>query len=74
MTHHYYTQTENIKQLRAACSECTCSVFCGCCDNILDSVAGDLKMSSVRKQGKTVHSEAQEVIASIVKLCDEEAR
>jgi hypothetical protein len=31
-------------------------------------------MSSVRKQGKTVHSEAREVIASAVKLCDEEAR
>jgi hypothetical protein len=31
-------------------------------------------MSSARKQGKTVHSEAQEVIASVVKLCDEEGR
>jgi hypothetical protein len=73
-THHSYTQTENIKQLRVACSECTCTVFCGCCDNILDSITGDLKMSSVRKQGKTVHSEAREVTASVVKLCDEEAR
>jgi hypothetical protein len=35
---------------------------------------GDLNMSSVRKQGKTVHSEAREVTASVVKLCDEEAR
>jgi hypothetical protein len=33
---HYYIQTENIKQLRVACSECTFTVFCGCCDNILD--------------------------------------
>jgi hypothetical protein len=31
-------------------------------------------MSSARKQGKTVHSEAREVIASVVKLCDEEGR
>jgi hypothetical protein len=39
----YYTQTENIEQLRVACSECTC----GCCDNILDEIAvplwGNLK-------------------------------
>jgi hypothetical protein len=31
-------------------------------------------MSSARKQGETVHSEAREVIASVVKLCDEEGR
>jgi hypothetical protein len=31
-------------------------------------------MSSARKQGKTVHSEAREVIASVVKLRDEEGR
>jgi hypothetical protein len=58
MTYHYYTQTENMKQLRVACSECISTVFCGCFDNILDSITGDVKMSSVRKQGKTVHSEA----------------
>jgi hypothetical protein len=29
---HYYIQTENIKQLRVACSECTFTVCCGCCD------------------------------------------
>jgi hypothetical protein len=32
---HCYIQTENIKQLRVACSECTCTVNCGCCDNVL---------------------------------------
>jgi hypothetical protein len=32
----YYTQTENIKQLIAACSECTFTVFCGRCNNIVD--------------------------------------
>jgi hypothetical protein len=31
-------------------------------------------MLSARKQGKNVHSEVQEVIASLVKLCDEEGR
>jgi hypothetical protein len=31
-------------------------------------------MSSALKQGKTVHSEARELIASVVKLCDEECR
>jgi hypothetical protein len=31
-------------------------------------------MSSACKQGKTGHSEARKVIASIVKLCDEEGR
>jgi hypothetical protein len=31
-------------------------------------------MSSARKQGETVHSEARDVIASVVKLCDEEVR
>jgi hypothetical protein len=30
------TQTENIKQLRVACSECTCTVSCGWCDSILE--------------------------------------
>jgi hypothetical protein len=30
------TLTENIKQLRVACSECTCTLYCGCSDNILD--------------------------------------
>jgi hypothetical protein len=34
----------------------------------------NLKMSYVRTQGKTVHGEAQEVIASIMKPCDEEGR
>jgi hypothetical protein len=29
------TQTENIKQLRVSCSECTCTVYCGCCGNAL---------------------------------------
>jgi hypothetical protein len=29
------TQTENIKRLRVACGECTFTVFCGCCGNIL---------------------------------------
>jgi hypothetical protein len=38
------TLTENIKQLRAACSECNSTVYCGCCDNIPDWIAGDLKM------------------------------
>jgi hypothetical protein len=33
---YYYKQTENIKQLRVACSKCTCTVYCGCCDTILD--------------------------------------
>jgi len=33
---HYYTQTENIKPLRVACSGCTCPVFCGRRGNILD--------------------------------------
>jgi hypothetical protein len=32
---HYYIQTENISQLRVVCSECTCTVYCGCCDNVL---------------------------------------
>jgi hypothetical protein len=32
---HNYIQTENIKQLRVACSECTSTVYCGCCDNVL---------------------------------------
>jgi hypothetical protein len=32
---HCYIQTENIKQLRVACSECTCTVYCGCCGNVL---------------------------------------
>jgi hypothetical protein len=32
---HCYIQTENIKQLRVACSECTCTVYCGCYDNVL---------------------------------------
>jgi hypothetical protein len=32
---HCYIQTENIKQLRVACSECTFTVYCGCCDNVL---------------------------------------
>jgi hypothetical protein len=32
---HYYIQTENIKQLRAACSECTFTVSGACCDIIL---------------------------------------
>jgi hypothetical protein len=32
---HSYIQTENTKQLRVACSECTCTVYCGCCDNVL---------------------------------------
>jgi hypothetical protein len=32
---HCYIQTENIKQWRVACSECTCTVYCGCCDNVL---------------------------------------
>jgi hypothetical protein len=50
---NYYTQTENVKQVRVACSECTCTVFCGCCDNILDWTIGDLKMLSVRKHMKT---------------------
>jgi hypothetical protein len=27
-----YIQNENIKQLRVACSERTCTVYCGCCD------------------------------------------
>ncbi|KDR09268.1 hypothetical protein L798_00934 [Zootermopsis nevadensis] len=31
-------------------------------------------MPSVRKQGKTIHGEAREIISSVVKLCDEEAR
>jgi hypothetical protein len=31
-----YTQTENVKQLRATCSECTLTVYCGCCDDTLD--------------------------------------
>jgi hypothetical protein len=31
-------------------------------------------MSSARKQGETVHSVAGEVIASLVKLCDDEGR
>jgi hypothetical protein len=37
MTHQgvTLTQTENIKQLRVACSECTCTVYCGCCGNVL---------------------------------------
>jgi hypothetical protein len=46
---HYYTQTDNIKQLRAACSKCTFTVFCGCCDNILDRITGDLKRPSVHE-------------------------
>jgi hypothetical protein len=32
---HCYIQTENIYQLRVACSECTCTVYCGCCGNVL---------------------------------------
>jgi hypothetical protein len=32
---HYYILTENIKQLRVACSEFAFIVYCGCCDNIL---------------------------------------
>jgi hypothetical protein len=34
----------------------------------------DSKMSSVCKQGKTVHSEVREVMAGVVKLCDEKDR
>jgi hypothetical protein len=30
-----YIQTENIYQLGVACSECTCTVYCGCCDDVL---------------------------------------
>jgi spore coat polysaccharide biosynthesis protein SpsF (cytidylyltransferase family) len=54
MTHqtHNYTQTENIKQLRVACSECSFTVFCGCSDNILDRITGDLRMSSSRQHMK----------------------
>jgi hypothetical protein len=33
---HCYKQTENIKQLRVACSECIFIVYCECSDNILD--------------------------------------
>jgi hypothetical protein len=43
---HYYTLTENIKQLRVACSECTCTVYCKCCDDIIDCITGDLNMST----------------------------
>jgi hypothetical protein len=55
MTHqrlHFYTQSENIKQLRVACSECTCTVFCGCCGDNLDWITGDINMSSVHKHMK----------------------
>jgi hypothetical protein len=43
---HYYTETE--KQLRVTWSNCTFTVFCGCCDYFLDWITADLKMSSVR--------------------------
>jgi hypothetical protein len=46
---HYYTNTESIKQLRVVYSECSFTLYCECSDNILDSVTGDLNMSSVRK-------------------------
>jgi hypothetical protein len=32
---HCYIQTENIEQWRVACSECTFTVYGGCCDNVL---------------------------------------
>jgi hypothetical protein len=44
---HYYTQTEDIKQLRASCGERSCR----CCDSILDCITCDIKMSSVRTHG-----------------------
>jgi hypothetical protein len=44
------THTENIKQLRVAC---TCSVFCGRSDNILDWITDELKTSSVLNHMKT---------------------
>jgi hypothetical protein len=41
-----------LKQLRVACRECTCTVFCGCCDNILHLFTGDLNMPGVCKHVK----------------------
>jgi hypothetical protein len=51
---HYCIQTENTEQLRVAGSECTCTLFCGCCDNILPWITCYLKMSSVRKHMKAL--------------------
>jgi hypothetical protein len=44
-----YTQAKNMEQLRDGCSECIFTVYCGCCDNILEWITCDLKMLSVRK-------------------------
>jgi hypothetical protein len=45
----HHTQFGNIKQLRVACSERNFTVYCGCSDNILHWLTGDLKMSSKSK-------------------------
>jgi hypothetical protein len=49
---HYYTQTEDIKQLRASCGGRSCTVYCRRCDSILDWITCDVKVSSVRTHGR----------------------
>jgi hypothetical protein len=58
----YYIQTEYFKKLRVAYSECTCTVYCGHSDNILDWITCDLRMSSVRKYTRAYLS----VVCSLV--------
>jgi hypothetical protein len=41
-----------VGQLRVACSNWNFTVCCGCSDNIMDRIRGDLKMSSLRKHMK----------------------
>jgi hypothetical protein len=45
-------KTENINQLRVACSEKTFTAFCGCCGIILHLITGNLKISSTCKYVK----------------------
>jgi hypothetical protein len=59
---HYYIQTENIRQLRVACSECTFTVYCGCCDNVLHWIT--LNSSEHMKYLSVVCSVAVEKILS----------
>jgi hypothetical protein len=44
----YYTDWKH-QAVRVSCSECTFTVYCGCSDNILYWITGDLNMYSVRK-------------------------
>jgi hypothetical protein len=50
MTHTSTHRLKTSKQLRIACSECTCTVFSGCCDDI--KITGELNMLNVQKHMK----------------------